>query len=272
MTDGSGTPVWRAEYRPFGDLFSSSTGDNLRFPGQYFDSETGLSQNWFRDYSPKTGRYAESDPIGLEGGTNPYSYVHNQPTGQIDPAGLESWSDGLWRRLIELLSPEPTPDPVREREQRELADAAGVNPATGETRIAGLGGAAAARRGAKEGIANVGAACTEQIALQYGAPKALEVLVGGAFAITRSLSDLGSLRGATIDEIRPLIPESWIEMPLRKGKGTRFVNPARPGEAIMIEEGWPGATDPLHSGPYLRVSRDGRITRIPLAGNPTVTP
>jgi RHS repeat-associated protein len=189
MTDGNGTPVWRAEYRPFGDLFSSSTGDNLRFPGQYFDFETGLHQNWLRDYAPKTGRYFESDPIGLEGGTNPYSYVNNQPTGQIDPAGLESWSDGLWRRLIELLSPEPTPDPVREREQRELADAAGVNPATGETRIAGLDGGAAARRGAKEGVATVGSQCTEQLAVQYGMPALLGVAAKGVGAMRRAVFD-----------------------------------------------------------------------------------
>jgi hypothetical protein len=59
-------------------------------------------------------------------------------------------------------------------------------------------------------------------------------------------------------------------MPLKTGSGTRFLNPERPGEAIMIEDGWPGASDPLHSGPYLRVSQDGTITRIPLEGNPVL--
>jgi len=42
----------------------------LRFPGQYYDAETGLNQNWNRDYDPLTGKYVESDPIGLQGRIN----------------------------------------------------------------------------------------------------------------------------------------------------------------------------------------------------------
>ncbi|HEX9865256.1 MAG TPA: RHS repeat-associated core domain-containing protein, partial [Acidimicrobiia bacterium] len=91
-------------------------------------------------------------------------------------------------------------------------------------------------------------------------------------AISRNLDDLSTLRGATPDEIRQLVPEGWIELPLKKGEGVRFLNPDRPGEALMVEMGWPNATDPLHAGPYLRVSRDGVVDRIPLAGNPTLEP
>lgn len=61
---------------------------NLRFAGQYYDAETGLFQNWNRDYSPNLGRYVESDPIGLAGGLNTYAYVGNDPLGFIDPEGL----------------------------------------------------------------------------------------------------------------------------------------------------------------------------------------
>ena len=60
----------------------------LRFAGQVFDADTGLHYNYFRDYDPWTGRYIQSDPIGLEGGLNTYGYVQGNPLRFVDPAGL----------------------------------------------------------------------------------------------------------------------------------------------------------------------------------------
>ncbi|MCZ8322218.1 MAG: RHS repeat-associated core domain-containing protein, partial [Novosphingobium sp.] len=62
---------------------------NPRFPGQFYDVESNLHYNYFRDYDPRIGRYVQSDPIGLAGGVNSYSYVEASPTSTVDPDGLQ---------------------------------------------------------------------------------------------------------------------------------------------------------------------------------------
>jgi RHS repeat-associated protein len=91
-TDSSQTLVWDAERRPFGERTVSVEQIEvpLGFPGQYYDQESNDYYNYFRDYDPATGRYLQSDPIGLDGGINTYTYVDSNPITRIDPTG-EIW-------------------------------------------------------------------------------------------------------------------------------------------------------------------------------------
>ena len=89
LTDSADNIAWEATHSPFGKASITSQGPtfNLRFPGQYYDAETGLHYNWRRYYDPETGRYITSDPIGLAGGINTYAYALSNPIGNADPTG-----------------------------------------------------------------------------------------------------------------------------------------------------------------------------------------
>lgn len=98
LTDASKAVVWASQNLPFGSTVTSNSWGsfNLGFPGQYHDTEnSGLWQNGFRDYDPYTGRYIESDPIGLAGGVNTYAYVGNNPISSVDPYGLYTFQIGI---------------------------------------------------------------------------------------------------------------------------------------------------------------------------------
>lgn len=111
ITDEGAKPVWQWPYSAFGSnqttgplaASTSTTGQvtvkgtktrvevNLRYPGQYFDEESNLSYNYFRTYSPGSGRYTQPDPIGLDGGVNRFAYADGSPLASIDPLGLATY-------------------------------------------------------------------------------------------------------------------------------------------------------------------------------------
>ncbi|MEU2135062.1 putative T7SS-secreted protein [Streptomyces sp. NPDC018352] len=94
LVDESGEIAWRARSTLWGTTAwarSSTAYTPLRFPGQYYDPETGLHYNLFRHYDPETGRYTSPDPLGLGPAPNPVAYVHN-PFTVCDPLGLSPYS------------------------------------------------------------------------------------------------------------------------------------------------------------------------------------
>jgi len=129
ITNQTGTIVWSANYKPFGEaIITTNTITNpFRFPGQYYDQETGLHYNYFRYYDPGVGRYLRGDPIsnlkvgimgfnidsnvtkivlcihtlpfhlihsGTIGMPIPYNYVSNNPENLTDPFGLVELKKG----------------------------------------------------------------------------------------------------------------------------------------------------------------------------------
>ena len=116
-SDPNGTPralfqpdeertVWIWKNTDFGlGQITGTVKFNLRLPGQYYDELTGLHYNLNRYYNPELGRYMEPDPIGLEGGSNPYVYAGNNPISNIDPSGLEYLSFGWGAAKDSIFSP-----------------------------------------------------------------------------------------------------------------------------------------------------------------------
>jgi len=98
--------VWRWGGDPFGADEPTGPGGyglplityNLRFAGQQYEMMTGHHYNWMRDYQPWTGRYLQSDPIGLAGGLSRYGYVGGNPISRTDPKGLYWFQQGWQAR------------------------------------------------------------------------------------------------------------------------------------------------------------------------------
>jgi len=90
MMAQNGVAVWDVIYSPFGaaSYIADATAKlDMRFPGQWFQLESGLAYNWHRHYDATLGRYVQPDPIGYAGGRSLYGYVGQNPISYVDRDG-----------------------------------------------------------------------------------------------------------------------------------------------------------------------------------------
>ncbi|MFF3323718.1 putative T7SS-secreted protein [Streptomyces sp. NPDC002889] len=118
LVDDRGDIAWRSRTTLWGTTTwnaDASAYTPLRFPGQYYDPETGLHYNHHRYYDPQTARYTTPDPLGLAPAPNPSAYVHNPHTWS-DPLGLAPYeNNGGLGQLVKVNKPDPAADALAER-------------------------------------------------------------------------------------------------------------------------------------------------------------
>ncbi|GAB2810316.1 RHS repeat-associated core domain-containing protein [Dyella kyungheensis] len=118
VADATGASVWQLAYQgnAFGEQQPSSASGysyNLRFPGQYFDVETGLNYNGARYYESTTGQFPQPDPSGINGGMGLYVYGLNNPLLYFDPDGQQATTAQQGGFAVPVASPGPMSPGVR---------------------------------------------------------------------------------------------------------------------------------------------------------------
>jgi RHS repeat-associated protein len=97
MTNATKVAMWQAVWQPWGGAHSITGTATLdtRFPGQWYQSETGLHYNWHRSYDPTVGRYTQPDPLGFVDGPSVYGYANGRPQSLVDQDGRNAGVLGL---------------------------------------------------------------------------------------------------------------------------------------------------------------------------------
>ena len=304
------SPLWRqfTPYGAPRGTAPTTWPDTNAFLGKPADTTTGLDLLGARQYDPGTGRFLSVDPILDPTDTQTlggYTYAAGNPVTQADPTGL-CFSNGASycgggvgeNHGHKSVSPGPCPGcgggstgssgsttqvsphvSVSSSDPRapELLHAwqwvlhTYGQPQSAEAEFSDWWHACT--------IGPYASACTGQFGADFRGINinySIERVFGAGFKLlvvagsVRSLADPESMVGATLSQIRALVPSDWRESPLAKGTGVRFQAPgANPGARGFIEynEGAPEVGDALHAGPYLRLSVGGLQYRAALSGN-----
>ncbi|NOU05145.1 MAG: RHS repeat-associated core domain-containing protein [Hyphomicrobiaceae bacterium] len=110
MTDGAKAQVWAATWQAWGGSYAITgpQANDARFPGQWFQLESGLHYNWHRHYDPSIGRYTQPDPLGFVDGPDLFGYVGGHPVSYVDPDGRYRISGPVSQSLSQTRPPPPS--------------------------------------------------------------------------------------------------------------------------------------------------------------------
>jgi len=286
ITNDLGEVSQHVEYSAFGETLVDERQGALNTPylfnAKERDTETGYYYYGARYYDANASLWLSVDPmVDKYGGVSPYNYVLNTPVKFTDPDGrfipliigaveLGMYAYGVYNAYEVYHNPNAT------KTDKALAyGGLALAPVASSARL--LGGiskgisylkktAAVAKSLTAEAKITETAVAIEEVGLGQTISKDFTIVNGAS----RTLNDLNTLKGASWEEIEALIPASWQRGALNKGEGIKFINPAKKGEQILLEKGFPESKDLLHQGPYMKVSRNGIVERIPLKGNPSI--
>ena len=258
-TPRAGSTVWAWESGAFGkETPTGSATVNLRFPGQYFDSETGLHYNWNRYYNPATGRYVSSDPIGLAGGLNTFGYAGQSPVVSDDPEGQNVEAIPacimLGGALLTLYGLECSFNPkLFICPARDDANQQGNFPQSMPNTSNDSGGSS------KPPVSTPGA--------QAGSPMP-DPDDEESKNNSSNFDPVRDLKGKSFEDAEAILDKElkgWTKGPIKKGDGVRYYDGK--GNSIQLNRGYPDDpwADTMHEGPYAKISRNGQKTRIMLA-------